>query len=79
MTGKTETLFSVDDEEALAKAIAREEGRAWEHMPEYSVGLLDAYSRQYVRLKAGRLLRAVEEARISRGDLWEQVARDVQD
>jgi hypothetical protein len=79
MTGKTEALFSVDDREALARAISREEGRVWEHLAEYSAGLLDAYSRQYVRLKAGRLLRAVEEARIARGDLWERVARDVQD
>jgi len=79
MTGKSEILFNPDDREALARAIAREEGRTWEHLPEFSAGLLDAYSKQFVRLKAGRLLRAVEEARIARGDLWEKVARDVQD
>jgi hypothetical protein len=79
MSGKTETLFNADDREALARAIAREEGRTWEHMPEFSAGLLDAYSKRFVRLKAGRLLRAVEEARITRGDLREKEARDVQD
>lgn len=78
MTATRETLFSVDDQEALAKAIAQEEGRSWEHMPEHSVGLLDSYSRQFVRMKAIRLLEAVARARIERGQLWEKAARDVQ-
>ena len=78
MTATPETLFRVEDQEALATAIAQEEGRSWEHMPEYSVGLLDSYSRQIVRMKAIRLLEAVVRARIERGQLWEKAARDVQ-